>query len=1208
MEKGTNIQVIVRCRGRNEREQREALPTVVSVPPISGRQVSVKTSAADVTQRRTYMFDRVFGPDATQENLFQEVAMPLIEEVTKGYNCTLFAYGQTGTGKTYTMEGDLEGTQGQLCDQSGIIPRTLYHLFEHLGRRKSDFTVMVSYIELYNEELRDLLPLDEDETPQRLRIYDDTSKDAAKRSILIQGLQELPVENARDALALLQKGSHRRCVAATLCNEKSSRSHAIFSITVHITESSPENQGLVKIGKLNLVDLAGSENIGRSGAENKRVREAGKINQSLLTLGRVINELVKHASYIPYRDSNLTRLLQDSLGGHTKTSIIATVAPTRADLEETLSTLEYANRAKNIKNKPEVNQRVTQNTLVKEFERESGRLKNEIVRLRADLLASREKNGIHLTKNSYDELLEENQTCKDAVVEYKLRMEEMEGSVQAANERTQDIMAQLRRATEDLEAVKARLRQADDRLATAAINLERARVTITEQLTVVAAHSRTEMQLDDVAGDLLACVQDAVDDLTRLHNVADDHHATDTANRTYLTAFEADLRERTDAMVQEVKDYQQVQTEFLGSFAAGLEMTYQTEQARLRDHLATLRTQCEDVLAGQADWAASYDHHGDIAQTERERTAHTLIEVERALTETDTSLRSGLEAALRTLTEQLTVQRTEFGDRLTGLADAVGTSLDQIRHLVTDQGKKADRLDIDTETALTASLTGGEQLTADLTSVLEEHGAECERRKEALLNEVSGLLAASFAGQRETLVRRLSQVQSMEQTQRAQLATFRTDHRTAVAELRTISGVIDDRATAAQSRLAADAAAIRTQLADGTTAVLDAHQALLTARVATNWDRHSQSLPTALGQISAAQAEAADRDQRQRIAAQASVNTVRTRLAKAAADAAACTDATTATLDTSGTYVRCQTGHLHEAFDAFAANAQDRMHKLTARTHHLVHTQVRPLPDSDSAPKRRRFSYTTTWARTAEPETLLAEYYEARGEERPINLTAEDVIRLLAAPSSPDVSPLLLSRTLSPLSDHLPTDDSNDDHGRDTPDSLGDTRGDPRAQRLARSASALSLRSEDQLTVLPKRFVSCATAIPLPDSVSESGSDVEGTTPTNAITTTSGAHPAVATPMNAQGTTTRTTVRAPSRLGSGRTTRATRAVSASAMSVTAAAKIPLPKSPLINSTNHSATRYGRTVPLSKMVVDGHGPADIAGDTKLPKRTRRVRGE
>jgi kinesin family protein 11 len=211
------------------------------------------------------------------------------------------------------MQGDLTSTpMGNPSPNAGMIPRVLFRLFHQLDSSRSDYSVKVSYVELYNEELRDLLANDlsgpigstqpmgmaaKDKAPDGgLKIFDD----AHKRGVFIQGLEEIPVKNSKDALALLTKGSERRQIAATNFNDHSSRSHSVFSITVH-TKDTTLGEDLLKIGKLHLVDLAGSENIGRSGAENKRAREAGMINQSLLTLGRVINALVDKAQHVPYR-------------------------------------------------------------------------------------------------------------------------------------------------------------------------------------------------------------------------------------------------------------------------------------------------------------------------------------------------------------------------------------------------------------------------------------------------------------------------------------------------------------------------------------------------------------------------------------------------------------------------------------------------------------------------------------------------------------------------------------------------------------------------------------------------------------------------------------------------------------------------------------------------------------------------------------------
>lgn len=213
------------------------------------------------------------------------------------------------------MHGDVKPTpMGNPSTHAGIIPRVLFRLFHELETSYTDFVVKISYVELYNEELRDLLGNDLPPTNNSLQPMGMAAKDAkgadgglkifddaGKRGVLIQGLEEIVVKDSKSAIVLLTKGSERRQIAATKFNDHSSRSHSVFTITVHIKDSGPAGDDLLKMGKLNLVDLAGSENIGRSGAENKRAREAGMINQSLLTLGRVINALVDKAQHVPYR-------------------------------------------------------------------------------------------------------------------------------------------------------------------------------------------------------------------------------------------------------------------------------------------------------------------------------------------------------------------------------------------------------------------------------------------------------------------------------------------------------------------------------------------------------------------------------------------------------------------------------------------------------------------------------------------------------------------------------------------------------------------------------------------------------------------------------------------------------------------------------------------------------------------------------------------
>ena len=292
------------------------------------------------------------------------------------------------------MEGELTSDIGS--KHAGVIPRSVHTIFDVLENQSLEYSVKVSFLELYNEELTDLLADDDgDDGHKELRIFEDTT---GKRGMLVNNLEEVIVTSASQVFQALQRSWQKRRTAETLLNKNSSRSHCVFIITVHTKECDEDGEDIIKTGKLYLVDLAGSECVGKSGAQNQRAKEAGKINQSLLTLGRVINALVDKSSYIPYRDSKLTRLLQESLGGRAKTVIIATVSPSLLALDETLSTLEYAHRAKNIRNRPQVNQKMSKRAYMKD-------LLAEINSLKRDNEALRLKNGIYLPPEKYELML-----------------------------------------------------------------------------------------------------------------------------------------------------------------------------------------------------------------------------------------------------------------------------------------------------------------------------------------------------------------------------------------------------------------------------------------------------------------------------------------------------------------------------------------------------------------------------------------------------------------------------------------------------------------------------------------------------------------------------------------------------------------------------------------------------------------------------------
>uniref|UniRef100_A0A8C8H9D7 Kinesin-like protein n=1 Tax=Oncorhynchus tshawytscha TaxID=74940 RepID=A0A8C8H9D7_ONCTS len=500
-EKGRNIQVVVRCRPFNNAERKSAAHGVIDTVE-NRKEINVRTGGiGDKAARKTYTFDMVFGPSAKQIDVYKSVVCPILDEVIGGYNCTVFAYGQTGTGKTFTMEGERSPNEEFTWEEdplAGIIPRTLHQIFEKLSESGTEFSVKVSLLEIYNEELFDLLSPFPDVT-ERLQLFDDPRN---KRGVIIKGLEEITVHNKNEVYQILERGSAKRKTASTLMNAYSSRSHSVFSVTIHMKEITVDGEELVKIGKLNLVDLAGSENIGRSGAVDKRAREAGNINQSLLTLGRVITALVEKRPHVPYRESKLTRILQDSLGGRTKTSIIATVSPASINLEETLSTLDYANRAKNIMNKPEVNQKLTKRTLIKEYT-------EEIERLKRDLAATRDKNGVYLSSENYD-MAAAISSQEDHITEYTEKIAAVEEELKSVTELFEDRKEKLDKCTNDLEEKNQKLQETHR-------DLQQTKQKLTEEEFIVSELATTEEKLYTTADKLLSTVDESTKDVSGLH-------------------------------------------------------------------------------------------------------------------------------------------------------------------------------------------------------------------------------------------------------------------------------------------------------------------------------------------------------------------------------------------------------------------------------------------------------------------------------------------------------------------------------------------------------------------------------------------------------------------------------------------------------------------------------------------------------------------
>ncbi|XP_034836634.1 kinesin-like protein Klp68D isoform X2 [Maniola hyperantus] len=355
------VKVVVRCRPLSDKEKNEGFDEVVKVWAERGAVQVYNPKGQD----KLFTYDAAYDYTADTQTIYDEMVRPLVASVLDGFNGCVFAYGQTGTGKTHTMEGTV--------DHEGIIPRAFRHIWAHIENTASpDVTHLVScsYVELYLEDVRDLLSKDSKKL---------TIRGQELNGFYIPEMTSVVCKSAAEMVRAMRAGNRNRAAGRTDMNEHSSRSHAVFLVTV---ETAHRDTNRIRVGKLNLVDLAGSERQRKTGAGGERLREAARINQALSSLGNVISALAENSPHVPYRDSKLTRILQDSLGGNSKTIMIANIGPASYNYDETITTLRYAHRAKAIKNKP-VRNEDPKDAKLREYQAEIERLRTLIEMRRA---------------------------------------------------------------------------------------------------------------------------------------------------------------------------------------------------------------------------------------------------------------------------------------------------------------------------------------------------------------------------------------------------------------------------------------------------------------------------------------------------------------------------------------------------------------------------------------------------------------------------------------------------------------------------------------------------------------------------------------------------------------------------------------------------------------------------------------------------------
>ncbi|XP_042802189.1 kinesin-like protein KIF21A isoform X5 [Panthera leo] len=451
----SSVRVAVRIRPQLAKEKIEGCHICTSVTPGEPQVFLGKDKA--------FTFDYVFDIDSQQEQIYTQCIEKLIEGCFEGYNATVFAYGQTGAGKTYTMGTGFD--VNIIEEEQGIISRAVKHLFKSIEEKKHtaiknglpppDFKVNAQFLELYNEEVLDLFDttrdIDAKNKKSNIRIHEDSTG-----GIYTVGVTTRTVNTESEMMQCLKLGALSRTTASTQMNVQSSRSHAIFTIHLCqtrmcpqidaenltdnkvISESSQMNEFETLTAKFHFVDLAGSERLKRTGATGERAKEGISINCGLLALGNVISALgdkSKRATHVPYRDSKLTRLLQDSLGGNSQTIMIACVSPSDRDFMETLNTLKYANRARNIKNKVMVNQdRASQ---------QINALRSEITRLQMELMEYKtgkriiDEEGVE----SINDMFHENAMLQTENNNLRVRIKAMQETVDALRTRITQLVS-----------------------------------------------------------------------------------------------------------------------------------------------------------------------------------------------------------------------------------------------------------------------------------------------------------------------------------------------------------------------------------------------------------------------------------------------------------------------------------------------------------------------------------------------------------------------------------------------------------------------------------------------------------------------------------------------------------------------------------------------------------------------------------------------
>ncbi|KAL4429576.1 hypothetical protein ABPG77_008625 [Micractinium sp. CCAP 211/92] len=812
-----------------------------------------------------HTLDYVAGPGSSQEHMFKVVGRPIVENALAGFNSTIFAYGQTGSGKTHTMLGRLDDgdltdpdSPAALPDGAGLIPRTFAYLFRRISDleeglrqgREVSFAVSVALVEIYKEQITDLLG-----TPgcERVQLREDK-----QAGVFLEGVGWHAVTKVEEVLRLLLRGAASRHTAATRLNDTSSRSHMLLQCRIE-SQSVEEGTGVVRRrSMLSLVDLAGSERQKAAETEGDRLKEAQAINKSLFTLGQVINKLTDGSSHVPYRESKLTLLLRESLGGNSRTVIIPTIAPTVSSLAETANTLKFAARAKQIKNQARVNEDVSQSAV--EMAAEVARLRAEVAVLRGHAAgrspSSRGEGGDFAASLALNEQLEgrlrrlqeqlgrlrqerdafeaashgkemQVQLAEEAAAAAEVRAHELVAALSAAEQARSDAEADLQQGAAELQGLVAEAAQQ-------AAREEAATAAAAEQAAALAAKQR---QVELLRAQLAA--RDAQASSSKRHRWVQQRLAVVEATQAAMQDQHERLLQLNRDLVAERDELKRklASSEVRCTNAAAVMASYQEQIASLRSERAALQDAAQKLAATLAERGSELqalakrngelsmelDNVRSVTGREHERIGELRAAVSSAREELDT-LRRGKEEACRRATaaqQQLLERTTEAAQLQRQLAEATQAAgcasagmLDGLRRQIAELKEEAMR----TEATAAFESKSRAQLKREHARLVQEHAqlmqehAQLDTRhaevlanleKEAAattsLNEASSNAAAARADLAKQLAEARAEVDMLESS----VSTLRRERARQAAELAV--------AEQARAKLQAEVDALRAQ-------------------------------------------------------------------------------------------------------------------------------------------------------------------------------------------------------------------------------------------------------------------------------------------------------------------------------------------------------------------------------------------------------------